>query len=169
MRSALWDMTLRTHPQLPHDLSMAVFYCDEAEPSGGDPEPLEKGRKCRENRTKCSILDLQGKTQTVGRTGAKEALRSAFRGPTGKLANDQCVGCDRAAQHLGMTAHRSDHSWPTVDGGQSGERVRAPVEGERECRNAAAVDRHVHRGRVDLCCRRDNRQHLLLEWMVAKR
>ena len=110
MRSALWDMTLGTHPQLPHYLSMAVFYRDVAEPSGGDPEPIEKCRKCRENRPKRSIVDLQRKTQTVGRTGAKKALCSAFRSPPGKLANDQRVGCNRAAQHLGMTTHRSDHS-----------------------------------------------------------
>ena len=74
-------------------------------------------------------------------TGAEEPLGAALRDPAVELADEQRVGRDRAAQHLRVRAHRRDHARAAVERGQPGERVRAPVERQRERRHAAPVDR----------------------------
>ena len=53
------------------------------------------------------------------------------------------------AEHLGVGAHRRDNPRAALEPRQLGERVGAAVEGQREGRHAAAVDRDRHLAGVD--------------------
>ena len=173
-RSAFWDTTFGPCVELADGLPVAVFHRDEAELAGLDAEPGQKGGKCRANRPKRPVLDLQREPETVGRAGAEQALRATLGRPS-RRAPERASRRPRPARAAspGARCIAATTRGPPSSSRQAPERVRAAVERERERRHAAAVDRDRDRGGVDLGRGGDLGEHLLLQRMrrepVARR
>ena len=144
---------------------MAVFYRDETELAGLDTELPEKVGQCRADCPEGAVLDLQRDPETVGRTHAEETFGASLRNPAVDLRNEHGICGDGATEHLRVGADRRGHPRATRETRESREGMCASIEGKRERRDAAAVDRDVDRGRVDVGGSRDRRQHLHLQGM----
>ena len=111
---------------------------------GSRPSSRKKAATAGRMARKAPSSTFTRDAETIVGTGTEEPLGSALRRPVREPLHEHHVRRDRPAEHLRVGAHRRDNPRAALEPGQLGERVRAAVEGQREGRHAAAVDRDRH-------------------------
>ena len=116
-----------------------------------DAEEREDVRHRRAEWPERAVHDLERDPEAVGRRGAEEAFRPALGDPAVERLDQPRVVGDRAAGGASdaRASRRTTRSPPSALR-EARERVRRPLERQREGRHAAAVDPGRQRARLDL-------------------
>ena len=142
------------------DSSMIETYARDDYASRRRPPPRGCSSPCRRRALRARRRGARGRAASAGRdgrnepsttlsaipspsarSGAEEPLRPTLRDPAVEHLDQQRVRRDGPAEQLGVRAHRATTRVAAVERAQARERVRPPLERQRERRHAAPVDR----------------------------